>query len=60
MGVKRWRTSALHRTAWASVVRETKAELKGPSCLGPLAFQLRIQSETINHLHPTARESTEE
>jgi hypothetical protein len=30
MGVKRWRTRALDRTEWASVVREAKARLKGP------------------------------
>jgi hypothetical protein len=29
MGVKRWRSRALDRTEWASVVREAKAKLKG-------------------------------
>jgi hypothetical protein len=29
IGVKRWRTRALDRTEWASVVREIKAKLKG-------------------------------
>jgi len=29
MGVKRWRTRALDRTEWASVVRAAKAKLKG-------------------------------
>jgi lactam utilization protein B len=28
MGVKRWRTRALDRTEWASIVREAKAKLK--------------------------------
>jgi hypothetical protein len=27
-GVKRWRTRALDRTEWASVIREAKAKLK--------------------------------
>ena len=30
MDVKIWRTRALDRTEWASVVREAKARLKGP------------------------------
>jgi hypothetical protein len=30
LGVKRWRTKALDRMEWASIVRETKAKLKGP------------------------------
>jgi hypothetical protein len=30
LGVKRWRTKALHRVEWTSIVRETKAKLKGP------------------------------
>jgi hypothetical protein len=29
-GVKRWRTKALNRVEWASIVREGKAKLKGP------------------------------
>jgi hypothetical protein len=29
-GVKRWRTKALDRVEWASIIRETKAKLKGP------------------------------
>jgi hypothetical protein len=29
MGVKIWRTRALDRTEWVSVVREAKAKLKG-------------------------------
>jgi hypothetical protein len=29
MGVKRWRTRALDRTEWASVMREANAELQG-------------------------------
>jgi hypothetical protein len=28
-GVKRWRTKALDRVEWASIVREGKAKLKG-------------------------------
>jgi hypothetical protein len=28
--VKRWRTKALDRVEWASIVREGKAKLKGP------------------------------
>ena len=30
LGVKRWRAKALDREEWASVIREAKAELKGP------------------------------
>jgi hypothetical protein len=30
LGVKRWRTKALDRVEWASIVREAKAKLKGP------------------------------
>ena len=28
--VKRWRTKALDREEWASIIREAKAKLKGP------------------------------
>jgi transcription termination factor 2 len=30
LGVKRWRTKALDRVEWASIVREGKVKLKGP------------------------------
>jgi transcription termination factor 2 len=30
LGVKRWRTKALDRAEWASIVRKAKAKLKGP------------------------------
>ena len=30
LGVKRWRTKALDREEWASILREAKAKLKGP------------------------------
>jgi hypothetical protein len=30
LGVKRWRTKALDRVEWASIIRESKAKLKGP------------------------------
>jgi hypothetical protein len=30
LGVKRWRTKALDRVEWASIIREAKAKLKGP------------------------------
>jgi hypothetical protein len=30
LGVKRWRTKALEREEWASIIKEAKAELKGP------------------------------
>jgi hypothetical protein len=30
LGVKRWRTKALDRVEWASIVREGKGKLKGP------------------------------
>jgi len=30
LGVKRWRTKALNREDWASIIREAKAKLKGP------------------------------
>jgi hypothetical protein len=30
LGVKRWRTKALDRVQWASIVREAKAKLKEP------------------------------
>jgi len=30
LGVKRWRTKASNREEWASIIRETKAKLKGP------------------------------
>jgi hypothetical protein len=30
LGVKQWRTKALDRVEWASIVREAKATLKGP------------------------------
>jgi hypothetical protein len=29
-GVKRWRTKALERKEWASIIKEAKAKLKGP------------------------------
>jgi hypothetical protein len=29
MGVKRWRTRALYRTEWASIMGEAKAKLQG-------------------------------
>jgi hypothetical protein len=32
MGVKRWRTRALDRTKWVSVLSEAKAKLKGLLC----------------------------
>jgi hypothetical protein len=30
LGVKRWRTKALVRAEWASIIMEAKAKLKGP------------------------------
>jgi hypothetical protein len=30
LGVKRWRTKALDREEWASIIREAKAKVKGP------------------------------
>jgi hypothetical protein len=30
LSVKRWRTKALDRVEWASIIREAKAKLKGP------------------------------
>jgi hypothetical protein len=30
IGVKRWRTKALEREEWASIIKEAKAKLKGP------------------------------
>jgi len=30
LGVKRWRTRALDREEWASIISEAKAKLKGP------------------------------
>jgi hypothetical protein len=30
LGVKRWRTKAVDREEWASIIREAKAKLKGP------------------------------
>jgi hypothetical protein len=30
LGVKRWRTKALERKEWASIIKEDKAKLKGP------------------------------
>jgi hypothetical protein len=30
LGVKRWRTKALDRVEWASIIKEAKAKLKGP------------------------------
>jgi hypothetical protein len=30
LGVKRWRTKALDREEWASIIGEAKAKLKGP------------------------------
>jgi hypothetical protein len=30
LGVKRWRTKALDRVEWASIIREAKTNLKGP------------------------------
>jgi hypothetical protein len=30
LGVKRWRTKALDRVEWASIIREAKGKLKGP------------------------------
>jgi len=29
LGVKGWRTKALNREEWASIIREAKAKLKG-------------------------------
>jgi hypothetical protein len=36
LGVKRWRTKALDRVEWASIIREAKAKMKGPSAIGRL------------------------
>jgi len=30
LGVKRWRTKAVEREEWASIINEAKAKLKGP------------------------------
>jgi len=30
LGVKQWRTKALNKEEWVSIVREAKAKLKGP------------------------------
>jgi hypothetical protein len=30
LGVKRWRTKALERKEWASIIKEAKGKLKGP------------------------------
>jgi hypothetical protein len=30
IGIKRWRTKALDRDEWASIINEAKAKLKGP------------------------------
>jgi hypothetical protein len=30
LGVKRWRTKALERKEWASIIKKAKAKLKGP------------------------------
>jgi hypothetical protein len=30
LGVKRWRTKALEREEWTSIIKEAKAKLKGP------------------------------
>jgi len=30
LGAKRWRTKALDREEWASIIKEAKAKLKGP------------------------------
>ena len=30
LGVKRWRTKALEREEWTSIIKKTKAKLKGP------------------------------
>jgi hypothetical protein len=30
LGVKRWRTKALNREEWASIIMEAKVKLKGP------------------------------
>ena len=30
LGVKRWRTKALEREEWASIIKEAKVKLKGP------------------------------
>jgi hypothetical protein len=30
LGVRLWRTKALDRVEWASIIREAKAKLKGP------------------------------
>jgi hypothetical protein len=30
LGVKRWRTKALEREEWASIIKEAKVKLRGP------------------------------
>jgi len=30
LGVKRWKTKALEREEWASIIKKAKAKLKGP------------------------------
>jgi hypothetical protein len=30
LGVKRWKTKALEREEWASIIKEAKDKLKGP------------------------------
>jgi hypothetical protein len=34
LGIKRGRMKALDRGEWASIIKEAKAKLKGPYCLG--------------------------
>ena len=34
LGVKRWRTKALEREEWASIIKKAKVQLKGRSAIG--------------------------
>jgi hypothetical protein len=42
LGVKRWRTKALDREEWASIIREAKAKLKGPCYRKKIQGQLSV------------------
>jgi hypothetical protein len=53
LGVKRWRTKALEREEWASIIKEAKAKIKGRSAIG----RRRTYWQAQNHLQYGSRGS---
>jgi hypothetical protein len=42
LGVRRWRTKAMKREKWASIIKEAEAKLKGPYCYRKKKFSYQL------------------